>query len=155
MKVAVSGVKDVGDAQPEAFLHLFHLLENAADLPARDRSVHAVVVRRYAADGRESRLSPGPEQQPLGFGLARPATHRAVALGDGLDLGDQVIDLGVAAVEFDDHERLAVERIAGVDEGFGRGDRWPVHDFHAAWNNAAADHRGDAIAGAFDSGKAD
>src|ERR1700722_19862330 len=54
MKVAVAGVKDVGDPQPEPLLHLFHLLEDATDLLAGDRSVHAIVVRRQWADGRKS-----------------------------------------------------------------------------------------------------
>src|ERR1700733_13819184 len=45
MKVAVAGVEDVGHPQPEAPLHLFHLLKHAADLSARNRSIHAVIVR--------------------------------------------------------------------------------------------------------------
>src|ERR1700688_863793 len=74
MKVAVTGVKDVGHAQPEARLHLFHLLKYAADLSARDRSVHAVIVGGDSANRRKSRLSPRPEQQSLRFGLARSTT---------------------------------------------------------------------------------
>ena len=155
MKVAVAGVEDVGHAQAEPRLHLFHLLKNAADLSARDRSVHAVIVRRNSADRRESRLSSGPEQQALRLGLARPAARRPMALGDGLDLRYQMIDFGLAAVEFDDQQRLAIERIAGVDEGFGRSDRRPIHDLHAAGNDPAADHIGDAVAGALDRGETD
>ena len=78
-----------------------------------------------------------------------------MALGDCLDLGDQMIDFGLAAVEFDDQQRFAIERIAGVDEGFGRGDRRPIHDLHSAGNYPAADHLGDAVAGALDRREAD
>ena len=78
-----------------------------------------------------------------------------MALGDALDLGDQMIDFGLASVEFDDQQRFAIERVAGVDEGFGRRDRWPIHDLHSAGNDPAADDRGDAVARALDRGEAD
>ena len=42
-----------------------------------------------------------------------------------------------------------------MDEGFGCGDRRPVHDLHSAGNNPPADHVGDAVAGALHRGEAD
>ena len=42
--------------------------------------------------------------------------------GDLLDALDQMIDLGLRAVEFDDQQRLDVERIAGMDEFLDRVD---------------------------------
>ena len=78
-----------------------------------------------------------------------------MALGDGLHLGDQVIDFGLAAVELDDQQRLDVERIAGMDEGLGGCDGGPVHHLHAAGNDAGADDGGDAVARALDGGEAD
>ena len=42
-----------------------------------------------------------------------------------------------------------------MDEGFGRRHRRPIHDFHAAGNDPAADHVGDAVARALDGGEAD
>jgi hypothetical protein len=44
----------------------------------------------------------------------------AMVLDDSLD---QVVDLGRRAVEFDDQQRLDIERIAGMDEVLGRVDR--------------------------------
>ena len=70
--------------------------------------------------------------------------------GDGLDRRDQMVDLGRAAVEFDDQQGLGVERIAGVDEGLRRLDGELVHHLHAAGNDAGGDDRGDAFAGALD-----
>ena len=64
-----------------------------------------------------------------------------------LDLSHEMIDLGLAPVEFYDHQGRGVERIAGVHEGFGRLDRRPVHDLHAAGNDAGADHACDALSG--------
>ena len=84
-----------------------------------------------------------------------PAARRAVPHRDRLDLGDEMVDLRLAAVELDDQQRRRVERIAGVDEGLGGLDGWPVHDLHAAGNDARADDAGDAVAGALDRGEAD
>ena len=61
---------------------------------------------------------------------------RAAALRDRLDPADQFVDLDAGTVEFDDQERLDVERIAGMDEGFGGVDRRLVHHLHAARNDA-------------------
>src|SRR3546814_10551746 len=62
MQVAVAGVKDVGDAQAVARAELAHALQHQRQARARDGAVHAVVVRRDAADRREGRLAPGPER---------------------------------------------------------------------------------------------
>ena len=109
-------------------------------LRARDGAVHAVVVGRDAADRGERRLAAGPEQQPLLLGCATPGRSTArQSLRDRLDALDQVIDLGLRAVELDDQQRLDIERIAGMDEFLGGVDRGPVHHLHAAGNDAGAD----------------
>ena len=84
-----------------------------------------------------------------------PAGGRAVAVGDRLDPLDQVVDLDRRAVEFDDQQRLAFERIAGMDEILGRVDRRTVHHLHAAGNDAGADDVGDALAALLAGRKAD
>ncbi len=71
----------------------------------------------------------------------------AAGLGDRLDAGDQVIDLGLRTVELDDQQRLDVERIAGMHEFLGGMDRRPVHHLHAAGDDAGADDLGHAFAG--------
>ena len=80
---------------------------------------------------------------------------RAAAARDRLDALDQFIDLDAGAIEFDDQQRLDVERIAGMDEGFGGVDRRLVHHLHAARNDAGADDLGDALAGRLDLREAD
>ena len=67
--------------------------------------------------------------------------------GDRLDARDQVVDLGLRAVELDDQQRLDVERIAGMHEFLDRMDRRPVHHLHAARDDAGADDPADAFAG--------
>ena len=112
-------------------------VSTCGSLRARDGAVHAVIVGRDAADRRERRLAPGPEQQPL---LPREVEtrqrHGAAVRGDRLDALDQMVDLGLRPVELDDQQRLDVERIAGMDELLGRMDRRPVHHLHAAGNDA-------------------
>ena len=58
---------------------------------------------------------------------------------------DQVVDLDARTVEFDDQQRLDIERIAGMDEILGGVDRRPVHHLHAARDDAGADDVGDAL----------
>jgi hypothetical protein len=67
----------------------------------------------------------------------------------------QVVDLGLWPVELDDEERLDVERIAGLHEGFGRMDRRPVHHFHAARDDSGPDDLRHAVATVLRRGKAD
>ena len=68
-------------------------------------------------------LRPAQNSSRSVLGPARPAARRAVAHRDRLDLGDEMIDLRLAAVELDDHQGRRVERIAGMDEGLGGFDR--------------------------------
>ncbi len=68
---------------------------------------------------------------------------------------DQVVDLDLRPVQFDDQQGLDIERIADVDESLGGMDRRAVHHLHAAGDDAGADDRGDAIAGILGCGEAD
>ena len=47
--------------------HLGDAGQHVRQLAARDGAVHAVVVRRDAADRREGRLAAGPERQAFGI----------------------------------------------------------------------------------------
>ena len=76
-------------------------------------------------------------------------------LRDRLDPLDQFVDLDPGTVELDDQQRLDVERIAGMDEGFGGMDRRLVHHLHAARNDAGADDPRHAFAGRLDLREAD
>lgn len=67
---------------------------------------------------------------------------------------NQFVDFDLGAVEFDDQQRLDVEGVARVDEGFRRDDGVLVH-LHAAWDDSRADDIGDALPGRFDLREAD
>src|SRR5262245_42058115 len=59
---------------------------------------------------------------------------------------DQMIDLRRGTVDFDYHQCLHIEWIAGMDELLHRRNGGGIHDFHAAWNYASADDAGNAFA---------
>ena len=80
---------------------------------------------------------------------------RATAERDRFDALDQFVDLDAGTVEFDDQQRLDVERIAGMDKGLRGVDRRLVHHLHAAGNDAGADDIGHAFAGRFHLRKSD
>ena len=65
-------------------------------------------------------------------------------LGDGDDAAEQVVDLGLRALDLDDQHRLDVERVAGMGEGLADLDRRPVHVFDRDRDDAGADDGGDA-----------
>src|SRR5208282_4878109 len=155
MQVAVAGMKHIGDAQAVFRRHVLHAAEHKRQLGARDGAVHAVIVRRDATDGREGGFAAGPEQQPLLFGIGDAIRYRSTLPGDVLDAFEQMIDLGARAVEFDDQQRLDVERIAGMDEFLGGMNGGAVHHLHAARNDAGADDPSDAVAGILRGGETD
>ena len=139
MQVAVAGMEHVGDAQAVVLRQLADALEHLRQLGARDGAVHAVVVGRDAPDRRERGLAAGPEQQPLLLRRRHLAGDGAAVARDRLDARDQMVDLGLRAVELDDQQRLDVERIAGMHEFLGGMDRGLVHHLHAAGDDAGAD----------------
>ena len=147
MQIAVAGVEHVGDAQAVVRRQFADALEHLRQPRPRDGAVHAVVVGRDAPDRRERCLASGPEQQPLLLGRRYLAGDGLAVARNSLDARDQVIDLGLRAVEFDDQERLDVERIAGVHEFLGGVDRGLVHHLHAAGNDAGTDDARDTVAG--------
>ena len=146
MQVAVPGMKYIGDREPMGLRHFPHPPEYEWQPRARDRTIHAVVVRRDASDRRKSRLAAGPEQKPLRFRGRDPAGQRAALRGDRLDPRQQVIDLDLRAVELDDQQCLDIERIAGMDELLDGVDRRAVHHLHAARYDAGPDDPGHAVA---------
>ena len=81
MQIAVAGVEHVGDPQTVARRHFPHPRQHQRQLAARNGAVHAIVVRRDAPHRRKRRLAPGPERQPLLFGIGHPQIGRAAALG--------------------------------------------------------------------------
>ena len=102
MQIAVAGVEHVGDAQAVVRRQFADALEHLRQPRARDGAVHAVIVGRDAPDRRERGLAAGPEQQPLLLRRRYLAGDGLAVARDRLDARDQVIDLGLRAVELDD-----------------------------------------------------
>src|SRR5579862_780381 len=65
VQIAITSVENVHTSQPVLGLHLLDGLEHAPDVFARDRAVHAVIVRRNAPRRWKRILAPRPEAQAL------------------------------------------------------------------------------------------
>ena len=125
MQVSIAGMKHIGDAQVVLYRQLPDSRQRLRQFAARDGAVHAVIIGRDAADRRKRRLTAGPEQQPLLFGIRGAAGHRTALPRDLLDAIEQMVDFGARAIQLDDQERLDIERIAGMDEFLGGVDGRP------------------------------
>ncbi len=147
MQVAIAGMEHVGAGKPIFDGQFAHALEHQRQLGARDGAIHAVIIRRDAPDRREGRLAAGPEQQPLLLRIGDAAGRGPAVARNSLDPRDEMIDLGLRAVDLDDQQGLDVERIAGMHELLDRVDRRLVHHLHAARNDARGDDPAHAFAG--------
>ena len=106
-------------------------------------------------DRRKRRLAAGPEQSRARLPNRKSGRWSIRNSRDSLDPLDQFVDLDAGTIELDDQQRLDVERIAGMDEGFRGVDRRLVHHLHAAGNDAGADDSRHAFAGRLDLGETD
>src|SRR6202041_989063 len=82
VQIAIAGMEHIGDPQPMPFRERRNLAQHLGETAARDRAVHAVVIRRDAPDRGKRRLAPGPEQQALGLGPADAQRDRPVLPGE-------------------------------------------------------------------------
>jgi hypothetical protein len=147
VQVAVAGVKDVGAAQAILGFHAGDRAQHLGQALARNRAVHAQVVGRDAADGREGRLAPGPEAQAFGL-VARDADAAgAGALEDTADALDFLGDFARRAVRFAEQDGGGVHVVTGFRERLDGADRRLVHHLQPGGNNAGGDDRGDRVAG--------
>jgi hypothetical protein len=150
MQVAVAGVEDVGHRKAELGAHLADALQHMRQGAARDGAVHAVVVGGEAAHSREGGLASGPEFEALFLALGGANLDRAGGFEHGAYGEDVVRDFLVDAIHLAQEQRLAVERIAGVDEGLGGLDGEPVHHFQTGGNDAGGNNVADRGAGVGD-----
>ncbi len=154
MQIAVASMKDIRHPQAIAHRHLGHTFEDQRQLTARDGAIHAVIIGRNAADGREGRLAAGPDQQAFSLGIADPDRAGAVGLGNDTHPLQQVIDLDIRPIQLGDQQGLGIERIAGMDEFLDCTGGRPVHHFQTGWNDPRRDDIGNALAAGFGAGKA-
>ena len=145
MQVAVAGMEDIGDAKSVFGRQLTDAAQDLGQAATRDAAIHAVIVRSNAADGRKGVLAAGPKALALFLVLADLGGDDAGVAGNPFDDFDQVADLDLGPVQFDDQQGLDVEGIAGMDKLLGSVDRRFVHHLHAAGDDPGTDDRTDAI----------
>src|SRR5262249_39687118 len=70
------------------------------------------------------------------------------------DLVNLMVDLSWRTIEFDNQQRLDIERVTDLEEGLRGMDRGPIHHFHPARNYPRCDYRRHTVAGIFGCRKA-
>ena len=119
-------------------------------MPAGYRAIHAVVVRREPAHGRERRLAPRPHALAFAGVLRGPHAGRAGCDQHGARPGQFVVDVFRQPVDFAQQQRGGVERVAAVREGFGRLDRGRIHHLETGRHDAGGDHVAHGVGAAAD-----
>ena len=127
MQVAVAGVEHVAALQAVLLLHLGNRQQDVGQPLARDRAVHAHVVRADAARRREGVLAPAPELQSLRLVLADFHARGAAAREHVEHAADLFVHLFRRAVALAQQDRGRVQVIAGVHEVLDRGRHRLVH----------------------------
>ena len=102
MQVAVARVEHVGDAQAVLGRQVRHARQHVGQAVARNGAVHGQVVGRDAPDRRERRHAALPELLALVLACADAQEGGAHALADVCNALDQMVDLGLRPVQFDD-----------------------------------------------------
>ncbi|KAG0773741.1 hypothetical protein G6F22_014619 [Rhizopus arrhizus] len=122
-------------------------------MAARNRAVHAVVIRRHAARSRKCVLAAGPEFQPFGLRGRYLAARGAGGAEYRFHPVDLVRHLFGRAIGFAQQDRLCVHVVAGAHERFDHMRGASVHHFKPCGDHAGRDHLRDRVAGCLDAGK--
>ena len=120
MQVAVAGMKHVRHGQPELLRQFFYGAQYFAEARARNRAVHAVVVRCEPTHRRERGLAPEPHPLAVRVVARRAYFGGLLRVHQSQHLRALFLDLVVSAVEFAQQDRRSVGRIARTDECFRR-----------------------------------
>src|SRR5699024_12482573 len=125
---AVAGVEHIGDAQTVVFRQRVNALQDLGQRVAWNGAVHAVVIGRDAAHGREGGASAGPEQGALVLVAGDPHLVGAAALHYIHDDGQVILDFVRGAVDLAQENGRRVGRITGAHEILGRADGRIIQD---------------------------
>ena len=100
MQIAIAGMKHVGATHVVFYFHGRDAKQDGRQMLARDRAVHAVVIRRNAPCSRERILAAGPEAQALRFVLRHGDGGRAGRLQHVRHARDFFLDFFRHAIGF-------------------------------------------------------
>ena len=141
--VAIAGVEHIAHIQPVFLAHLADPAQHVRKLTDRDRAIkaHVVVDLPHRA---KSGFAAQPDARAFIGGFAFAQLDRVVTAGDGDDLLQLFVDLGIRSFDLDDQQRLAIG-IARLGEGLGRADAGAVHEFDRDGQNTRLDDVGDAF----------
>src|SRR5690625_2892480 len=78
VQIAIPGMKHIEAAQPVFILHRSDGIEHLTQALARNRAIHAQIIRGNAPCRRKRRLAPGPKQLTLLLGTGDLDSGRAI-----------------------------------------------------------------------------
>ena len=146
VQISVPRVEHVRHRQAVAIGDLVDRVQHIGQLCARHHAVEQVVVGHNLAQRADRALAPGPEPLAL-LGIRRRANlARLEPPQNRLDDPALRRDLRLRPVHLDQQHRLRVEREAGLQHGFDRGDRRLVDHFQRRRHHARGDHRAHRVA---------
>ena len=153
MQVAVTGVKDVRDAQTGFGTQPRDLAQHRRDLFARDHAVLHVVVRRDTAHRGKRALAALPHQRAFGVVFGCPDLERAARAQQGDRRIGGVLDIAAHAVDIHQERGADVERPIDAGRRDDRFDRELIHHLDRRGHDPRRDDRRDRRAGFVGRGK--
>ena len=129
-------------------------VEHGGQFAARDGAIHAVIIGRHAAHGREGILASGPEARALGLITGEPDLGGTGAFQHLANPCAIINDIGLGTIQLAEQDGRGLHRIARVDEVLGGADGEVVHHLEPAGDDAAGDDVAHRTAGLVDIGEA-
>ena len=139
MDVAVTGMKDVADAQAMARADPLDTREDLGKPRPRHDAVLRAVARRQAAHGAECALATLPQHRALRLVRGGADTAGAGIAADVDDAGRELRQAGGRAVELDQENGAGVGRKPGMIRCLDRRDDRPVHHLERGGHDAGGD----------------
>src|SRR5262245_17517435 len=118
MDIAITGMKDIGDAQVIFLGHPCDNSQNLRHLSAWDDPILSTIVRRQTPDCTECAFAALPQRHPLGIITCDPHFPRMVLLTHLHNLRGLGIEPGSESIELDNQDRAGISRKAKAKSRF-------------------------------------
>ena len=154
MDVAVAGVKHIDD--PQSYVLPISMIRRrmCGSLRPRHDAVLRAIAGAQPADRAERLLAALPQLQPL-LGVRAPGALRGRlhCLQSAMIRSRCCIEPGFQAVDFDQQDRLGIERKAEVKRRFDGDENALIHHLERRRNDARADDLADRVRGVVDTNR--
>ena len=144
MKVAITCMEDVGDAEVRVRSHLADGCEQKRKGGAGDYAILHDVVGRDAADGGEGSFTAFPDKASFYGRLGNANLPCSVLFAEGGCFEDLRGYFGFRAIEFDQEKSFA-DGIVGMDGGFRGHCGEAIHHLESSGEHSGGDDVGDGL----------